>query len=149
MIRPVTYRPRTKLGEKRLGDFSLCILAYLFRIVLRSGAVLSSEYLHLLRHIPADLQRGGGGGGGGVADMQRVLAGDDQEVVGQLAVGQERLGAHACGRRDQVFRPDLRDEALQAAGEGRAAERAPHLLRTLAPVPGRQPPEAAVRECVY
>ena len=71
---------------------------------------------------------------------------DEQEVVDQLAVGGDRLGAHAGAGRPQVLVADLRHEPAGGLGEQPAGQRAADLHRAVPPVRPRQPPETRVRQ---
>lgn len=82
--------------------------------------------------------------GGRVVHVDDLLALDEEEVVDELAVEGHRLGAHACGRRFEMFLAHLGHEPLERAYEGSLAEGSPHLSAAGAPVASRHADEAGV-----
>src|SRR5581483_3873823 len=95
-----------------------------------------------------DGQRGRRGGRWRVADVHHVRVAVNDEVVDQLSVWRERLGANPRGSRQQVVLGQLRHVALERRQEGRLAEVAVDLLQTGPPVLRGQGLEAAVAERV-
>ena len=84
---------------------------------VRSVVFRAGQRRHSLGNVFADLERSRGGGGGRVADVERIIASDDVEVVDEFSVIAEGLSANAGGTGNEIFGTDLRDEPLKGANE--------------------------------
>ena len=88
--------------------------------------------LGLVGDVAGDRQRGGRGGRGGVAHVQRPVGVGEDEVVDELAVAAERLGADAGERRLDVA--DLAARGRSAPPRARSAERSAAWRSSVTPV---------------
>src|SRR3954471_19402306 len=73
---------------------------------MRGGSL--DDRLGSLRDHSRDRERRGGAGGRRVAHVQGAVGRGEDEVVDELAVARERLGAYAGWAVDDVSRPQLR-----------------------------------------